>query len=111
MFKGQIGELLRRAREVQQRMAEVQAALEREEVIGRAGGGMVEVRMTGSLLVRGVRIEESARAGSAELLEDLVTAAVNDAIARAQALARERLAALGVMAGLPPGMLPDLPLP
>lgn len=108
MFRNQMGELLRRAREVQERLAEAQAALEREEVVGRAGGGMVEVRMSGSMVVRGVRIEAALREGSVDLLEDLVAAAVNDALQRARALARERL---GGAAALPPGILPDLPLP
>lgn len=111
MIKGPIAELLRRARELQERMSEVQAALEREEVLGRAGGGMVEVRMSGSMVVKAVRIEASLREANPELLEDLLAAAMNDALERARALARERLSALGMAAGLIPGMLPGIAPP
>lgn len=108
-MKAQLAELLRRAREVQERLAEVQAALAHEEVVGRAGGGMVEVRMSATSVVRSVRIEESLRQASLPLLEDLIAAAVNDALERARALVRERFGALALAAGLSPGMLPDLP--
>ncbi|MDW8479527.1 MAG: YbaB/EbfC family nucleoid-associated protein [Xanthomonadales bacterium] len=107
MLGQQLGELIRQARELQERLAAVQAQLAREEVVGRAGGGMVEIRMSGSLEVRGLRIEAAAREGPPELLEDLIAAAFNDALERARALGRERLASLGL--GLPPGLLAGFP--
>lgn len=103
-MKGLSG-LLQQAQKMQADMGRIKQELATLEVVGTAGAGMVEVRISGDLAVRAVRIEASALAGDRELLEDLIAAAVNDAINRAQAASAEKMRA--AMGGLNlPGGLP-----
>jgi len=100
--KGNIAGLLQQAQKMQQEMQRAQEELARMEVTGQAGGGMVEVRMNGKHAVLGVRIDPSL-AEDIEMLEDLVTAAVNDAVNRVESTARERMAGMTRGIDLPPG--------
>lgn len=104
-MKQNIGALMRQAQQMQASMEKAQQELARLEVVGESGGGMVQVTMTGRHEVRRVRIDPSvAAAGDTEMLEDLVAAACNDALRRAEEAAREKMS--GLMGGmqLPPGM-------
>lgn len=101
-MKGNIAGLLQQAQKMQQEMQRAQEELARMEVTGQAGGGMVEVRMNGKHAVLGVRIDPSL-ADDIEMLEDLVTAAVNDAVNRVESTARERMAGMTQGIDLPPG--------
>ena len=101
-MKGNIAGLLQQAQKMQQEMQRAQEELARMEVTGQAGGGMVEVRMNGKHAVLGVRIDPSL-ADDIEMLEDLVTAAVNDAVNRVESTARERMAGMTRGIDLPPG--------
>jgi DNA-binding YbaB/EbfC family protein len=101
--KGNIAGLLQQAQKMQQEMQRAQEELAQLEVTGSSGGGMVEVRMTGKHAVLGVRIDPSLL-DDAEMLEDLVTAAVNDAVNRVEAQTRERMAGMTQGLNLPPGM-------
>lgn len=100
-------DILRQAQDMQQKlqteMKRAQEQLARAEVEGQAGAGMVKVRMTGQLNLIKVAIDPTLIGGDKELLEDLVAAAVNDAINRAQELSKQTMdpAKLGVP--LPPG--------
>lgn len=100
-------DILRQAQDMQQKlqteMKRAQEQLARAEVEGQAGAGMVKVRMSGQLAVIKVAIDPTLIGGDRELLEDLVAAAVNDAINRAQELSKQTMdpAKLGVP--LPPG--------
>lgn len=97
--------LMKQAQEMQQKMANVQAELDAIEVEGAAGGGMVTVMMTAKGVLKGVKIDPSLMvADEREILEDLIVAAVNDARAKAEATAQEKMAELTKGLPLPPGM-------
>ena len=92
MSQPDMGELLKRAQEMQQRMAELQRDLARRTAEGSAGGGMVRAVATGELRIREIHIEpELAASGDREMLQDLVAAAVNQALAAAQQMVQEAM--------------------
>lgn len=101
-MKGNIAGLLQQAQKMQEEMKRAQEELGRLEVTGQAGGGMVEVRMNGKHEVLGVRIDP-ALSDDLEMLEDLITAAANDAVNRVQEQTQERMAGLTQGLNLPPG--------
>ena len=87
--------IMQQARRFQERLAEIQARLAERRVSATVGGGMVEVVMDGALRVRSVRIDpEVIDAGDPAMLQDLVAAAVNEAIGRARELGQEELRSL-----------------
>lgn len=102
-MKGNIAGLLQQAQKMQQEMQKAQEELAGLEVIGKSGGGMVEVRMNGKHAVRGVSIDPSLL-DDAEMLEDLLAAAVNDAVNRVEEAVRDRMAGMTQGINLPPGM-------
>ncbi len=106
-MKGGIGNLMRQAQLMQENMKKLQGELAAMEVEGQAGSGMVEVVMTGRHEVRRIVIDPRLLADDREMLEDLVAAAVNDAVRRVEAMTQEKMA--GVAAGLP--LPPGLKLP
>ena len=101
-MKGNIANLLQQAQKMQQDMQKAQESLAELEVIGKAGGGMVEVRMNGKHAVLGVKIDPAV-ADDVEMLEDLITAAANDAVNRVQAATQEQMAGMTHGLNLPPG--------
>lgn len=101
-MKASIAQLMQQAQKLQEGFKQAQQELARLEVIGRAGGGMVEVRMSGRHEVRSVRIDPEAM-HDRELLEDLVTAACNDAVNRIQQASEEKLSGLAGGLPIPPG--------
>lgn len=88
---------------LQQQMQQLQADAEKEEVDGTAGNGLVVVRMNGAQEVLSVRIDPKA-AADRELLEDLVRAAINDAVRRSKEATARKLAGFAQAMGLPPGL-------
>jgi hypothetical protein len=95
-------DLLARAQEMQTRLASAQRDLARRTVEASAGGGMVTAVATGDLRIAEVRIEPSIlEAGDRAMLQDLVAAAVNAALARAQQMAQEEMQKIAGLAGLP----------
>ena len=105
-----MAQMLKQVQKVQADMARAQAELAAAEVEASAGGGMVTVRVTGSLVVKEVRIDPAAiDPDDPELLSDMVLAAVNEALREAQALAERKLG--GATAGLDMGALRGLGLP
>ena len=99
-----IANLMKQAQEMQQRMAQLQESLADHEVTGTAGAGMVEVRLNVRGEMRGVRIDPSLIApDEAEVLEDLIIAAHNDAKAKADAHSAEEIRRLSGGLELPPG--------
>ena len=105
MSQPDLGELMAKAREVQARLAEVQRDLARRRVEGSAGGGMVTAVASGELRILEVRIEPSLfDSGDREMLQDLVTAAVNAALTRAQQMVQEEMqrASAGFQIPFPP---------
>jgi DNA-binding YbaB/EbfC family protein len=94
MFKGLtgLGSLLKQAQEIGGRMKGLDEELRRERVVGAAGGGMVELEVNGLMEVLGCRIDPSlVGQGDRELLEDLVRAAVNEAIRKAKEVHAEKI--------------------
>ena len=88
-------DMLRQAQKLQQRLAQVQAELETATVEGSAGGGAITVTVTGHLKVTAVKVSPDALEGAdAEMMSDLVMAAVNDALGKAQAMAAERMSSI-----------------
>jgi len=104
MNKGQLAGLMKQAQQMQETMRKMQEQLATVEVEGQAGAGMVKVVMTCRYDVKRVTIDPSLLADDKEMLEDLVAAAVNDAVRRVESTVQEKMA--GVTAGLPlpPGM-------
>jgi nucleoid-associated protein EbfC len=87
-----IGNMMKQAQKMQAKMAKVQEDLKNEMVEASAGGGMVKVSMTGDMQVTSITIDPSAiDPDDAEMLQDIVAAAVNEAIRSAQELAASRM--------------------
>ena len=98
-----LGQMMKQAQQMQSKMAEMQAALEQTEVTGQAGGGMVSITLTGKMETRKVRIDPSLLADG-EMLEDLITAAFNDAVIKANAESETRMSAATAGMPIPKGM-------
>jgi DNA-binding YbaB/EbfC family protein len=102
-------DLMRKAREMQENMQKMQDELARKTVSADAGGGMVSAVVNGRLEVVKVRIDKSKiDVNDTELLEDVITAAIAAAQAKASDMMREEMQKLAAGAGLPPGMLPGM---
>jgi DNA-binding YbaB/EbfC family protein len=96
--------MIRQMQQMQDRMAKVQTELETETVEAGAGGGAVRVVMTGTQKVVSVAIDPAA-AGDSEMLQDLVVAAVNEALELSKQLAAAKMQAIASGLGLPPGLV------
>jgi DNA-binding YbaB/EbfC family protein len=96
--------MLRQVQQMQDRMAKVQAELENETVEASAGGGAVRVVATGAQKVVSVVIDPEVAADN-EMLQDLVLAAVNEAMEASKQLAAKKMQAVAGGLGLPPGLL------
>ena len=103
-MRGDIGNLMKQAQTLQANMQKAQAEIATLEVIGEAGGGMVKVTITGKHEVKRVQIEPSIVGEDREMLEDLVAAAMNDAVRKAEAASQAKMASLMGGMQLPPGM-------
>lgn len=102
-MKGNLASLMQQAQKMQEQMAKAQEELARLEVTGESAGGMVKVVMSGTYAVRRLHIDPSLLE-DAELLEDVVAAAVNDAVNRVNASKQEKLSGLTMGLPLPPGL-------
>lgn len=99
-----LGEMMRKAQEVQARMAEMQEKLSRVEMSGSSGGGMVEVTVSGKMELRRVKIDPALYEGrDVEMLEDLIVAAFADAKGKVEAHVAEQMSELTGGLPLPPG--------
>jgi len=104
MMKGGLGNLMKQAQKMQENMAKAQEELGSVEVEGQAGNGLVKVVMTCRNNVRRVKIDPSLLQDDPDMLEDLVAAAVNDAVRIAEATSQEKMSKLTAGMPLPPGM-------
>lgn len=102
-MKGAIGNLMRQAQQMQEKMQRVQEELANMEVVGESGAGMVKVTMNGRHEVKGVDIDPSVLEEDKDFLEDLLAAAVNDAVQRVQRASEEKTSELTGGLNLPPG--------
>ena len=100
-----LGQMMKQAQQMQAKMAEMQEGLDALEVSGAAGGGLVSVTLTGKGDMRAIKIDPSlVIAEEVEVLEDLVTAAFNDAKAKVEPHMQEEMANATGGLNLPPGM-------
>jgi DNA-binding YbaB/EbfC family protein len=99
-----IGDLMKQAQQMQERMQELQQELAQLEVTGEAGAGLVQVTMDGRHAARRVHIDPSLTSEDIAVLEDLIAAAINDAVRRVERAQQEKMAGLTAGMGLPPGI-------
>ena len=101
-MKGNIGQLMEQAQKMQENLKKAQEEMAGLEVTGEAGGGLVKVVMNGRHEVRRVTIDPDV-GDDREMIEDLVAAAVNDAVNRVQEMMQEKMSGLTGGMPLPPG--------
>ncbi len=102
-MKGALGNIMQQAQQMQEDMQKAQAELEKLEVTGEAGGGMVSILMTGKREVRKVSIDDALVGDDKEMLEDLVAAAINDAVHKISKIKKEKMGDVTSGIPLPPG--------
>jgi len=103
-MKGALGNIMKQAQEMQANLQKAQEELANLEVKGESGGGMVTVLMTGRHDVRRVTIDGSLVGEDKEMLEDLVAAAVNDAVRKVEQESQQKLSGLTAGLSLPGGL-------
>ncbi|MDY7544935.1 YbaB/EbfC family nucleoid-associated protein [Glaciimonas sp. CA11.2] len=101
MMKGQLAGLMKQAQAMQDNMKKAQDQLGLIDVEGESGGGLVKVVMSCKNAVKRVTIDPSLLADDKDMLEDLVAAAFNDAVRKAEETSAEKMS--GLTAGMPPG--------
>ena len=104
MMKNQLAGLMKQAQAMQDNMKKAQEQLALIEVEGQSGAGMVKVVMTCKNDVKRVSIDPSLLGDDKDMLEDLVAAAFNDAVRRAESVSQEKMSKLTAGMPLPPGM-------
>ena len=103
MMKGGLGALMKQAQQMQENMRKAQEELAKIEVEGQSGAGMVKIQITCKYEVKRVTIDPSLVGDDREMLEDLVTAAFNDAARKAEATISEKMSGMTAGLGLPAG--------
>ncbi|MCG8382389.1 MAG: YbaB/EbfC family nucleoid-associated protein [Gammaproteobacteria bacterium] len=103
-MKGDLGNLMKQAQQMQANMQKAQEEVARLEVEGAAGGGLVKVTMNGQHEVRRVHIDDSLVGDDKDMLEDLIAAAINDAVQRVEVESKEKMSKVTAGIPLPPGM-------
>lgn len=103
-MKGGLGGLMKQAQKMQEDMKKAQAELATMEVEGQAGGGMVKVTMNGRHEIRRVNIDDSLMADDKDMLEDLIAAAVNDAVRKIEQQSSDKMSGVTAGMNLPAGM-------
>lgn len=103
MLKGGMGNMMKQAQEMQEKMQRAQEEVAKTEVQGEAGAGMVKVTMNGRHDVSNVTIDPSVMEEDKELLEDLLAAAVNDAVRKLEVSSKQKMEEATSGLNLPPG--------
>ena len=103
-MKGPMGNLMKQAQKMQEDMQRAQEEVANLEVEGQAGGGMVKVVMNGRHEIRKVTLDDSLMQDDKEMIEDLLAAAVNDAVRRVEKQTQEKMAGVTAGLNLPGGM-------
>ncbi len=103
-MKANLGMLMQQAQKMQEKMQEAQNELAELEVQGEAGGGLVQITMTGQNEVRQIRIDDTLIAEDRDMLEDVVAAAVNDTLRKVKKVVEEKYSGMGAGMGLPAGL-------
>lgn len=102
-----LGNLMKEAQKMQQRMQEAQEQLSKLTVVGKSGGNLVEVEMNGRHDVIRVKISPSLMEDDVEMLEDLVAAAVNDAVRKIEKVSKEKISQLTAGLNIPTDFMKD----
>ncbi len=102
-MKGALGNIMQQAQKMQEDMQNVKKELAAIEVTGESGGGMVSILMTGTREVRKVSIDDALVGDDKEMLEDLVAAAINDAVHKVSKIKKEKMTEVTSGMPLPPG--------
>jgi hypothetical protein len=102
-MKGALGDMMKKAQEMQENMQKAQRELATREVTGEAGGGMVTVLMRGTHEVNRVNIDDSLAGEDLEMLEDLIAAAINDAVHKIEKANQAAMQEMTAGLNLPPG--------
>jgi hypothetical protein len=103
MMKSQLAGLMKQAQQMQDNMKKAQDELAQTEVEGQSGAGLVKVTMTCRHDVKRVTVDPSLLAEDKDMLEDLLAAAINDAVRRVEAATQEKMAGLTMGMPMPPG--------
>lgn len=103
-MKGSMGKIMQQAQEMQSKMQEAQKELAQMEITGESGAGMVKVIMTGKYEVKNVHIDPAALEENTEFLEDLIAAAINDAVQHVESKSKEKMSEMTGGMNLPEGM-------
>jgi len=102
-MKGGIGDLMKQAQKIQEDMQKAQGELANMEVNGQSGGGMVTVTMNGKHEVSRIKIDDSLLQEDRDMLEDMIAAAVNDAVQKVGAATQDKMSGMTAGIPLPPG--------
>jgi DNA-binding YbaB/EbfC family protein len=102
-MKNALGNIMQQAQQMQENFQKAQEELGAMEVLGEAGGGLVKILMTGKREVRKVTIDDSLVGDDKDMLEDLVAAAINDAVHKVSKMKQEKMSGLTAGIPLPPG--------
>ena len=103
-MKGGIGQLMKQAQQMQENMKKAQEEMASLTVTGESGAGMVRIVMTCRHEVQSLDIDDSLVGDDKEMLEDLITAAFNDAIRKVESTVQEKFSGMASGMGLPPGL-------
>lgn len=102
-MKNALGNIMQQAQKMQEDLKKVQEDLAAMEVEGESGGGLVKILMTGKREVRKVSIDDSLVGDDRDMLEDLVAAAINDAVHKVAKMKKEKMSSITAGIPLPPG--------
>lgn len=102
-MKNALGNIMQQAQKMQDDFKKAQSELEALEVLGESGGGLVKILMTGKREVRKVSIDDTLVGDDRDMLEDLVAAAINDAVHKVAKLKKEKMSNITAGIPLPPG--------
>ncbi len=102
-MRNNMGDMMKKAQKMQEEMQKAQEEIAKAEVTGEAGAGLVKVTMNGRHDVRKVDIDPSLMTEEKDILEDLLAAAVNDAVRRVEENQKEKMSGMMSGMGLPPG--------
>ncbi len=103
MIKGGMGDLMKQAQQMQEKLQRAQEEIANAEVTGESGAGMVRIQMNGRHDVKHVDIDASLMQEDKDILEDLIAAAINDAVRKVETTSQEKMAGLTGGMGMPPG--------
>jgi DNA-binding YbaB/EbfC family protein len=101
MIKGNLGNLMKQAQKMQENLQKAQEELSTMEITGESGGGLVSIVMTGRHEVKRVHIDPTLLADDKDMLEDLVAAAINDAVHKVERTTQEKFSGMASGMGLP----------